>query len=153
MRIPILAVALAVFAAGCMTTPASDLAPGEQRTGHGIEGSDAPAYTAQDLDGNNVSLADHLGTPVLFHIWASWCSVCEGEEPELARLYDEYGDVVDFVMVSIDSRAYESAMRGEAAQWPYENWWDPEDRVRPLFNVEYQPVTIFIGADGSVDSV
>lgn len=145
----------AILLAGCMTSPTT-VDPeivGSERKGHPLEGMAAPAYTAQDLDGNPVSLADHLGKPVLFHIWATWCFVCEGEEPTLEDLYAAYGQSVDFVMVSIDVRSDEDDLRKETAQWPYQNWWDPDDEVRPLFQVSYQPVTIFIDADGTIDSV
>ncbi len=153
MRFLVLA---AILLAGCMTSPGDTVdqgAIGPERKGHPLEGTAAPAYAAQDLEGNDVSLSDHLGRPVLFHIWASWCTVCEAEEPILAELYDRYGDDVAFVSVSIDGTSYEDAMRAEARDWPYENWWDPDDEVRPLFQVSYQPVTIFIAGDGTIDSV
>ncbi len=158
MRIAVLAIFSALVLSGCTTSPgdAGDLDPtiiGDERKGHPLEGMAAPAYSAYDLDGEPVALADYLGRPVLFHIWATWCTVCEGEEPILADLYDEYGDVVEFVMVSIDSRSYESDLREETAQWPYTNWWDPSDDVRPLFQVSYQPVSIFIDANGTIESV
>lgn len=123
------------------------------RTGHPLEGMAAPAYSASRLDGGTESLADHAGRPVLLHIWASWCTVCEGEEATLDALYAEHGDRVDFVMVSIDGPGYEDAMRAEASQWPYGSLWDPDDEIRPLFGVSYQPVTIFIDGNGTVDTV
>ncbi len=123
------------------------------RTGHPLEGQPAPHYEAVDLDGDPVTLADHAGRPVLFHIWASWCSVCEAEEPSLHALHADYGDRVDFVSVSIDGQRYEDAMRREAAEAPGAQWWDPDDAVRPLFQVSYQPITVFLDADGTVDTV
>ncbi len=123
------------------------------RSGHALEGQAAPPYISQDLDGNEVTLADHKGRPVLLHIWASWCAVCEAEEPSMHRLFSEYGDRVDFISVSIDSNRFEDAMRKEAAEAPGTQWWDPDDHIRPLLQVEYQPVTLFIDANGTIDTV
>ncbi len=146
--------------AGCMQSEPSPGPSGagadgqiQGRTGHALEGTPAPNYMAQDLNGDPVRLADNVGKPVLLHIWASWCSVCESEEQSMHDLHNAYGDRVEFISVSIDDTRYETAMRKEAAEGPGTQWWDPEDIIRPLFSVEYQPVTIFIDADGTVDTV
>ena len=142
---------LLVLLAGCTAPDAGGDAPG--RTGHPLEGDPLPAYEAVDLEGDNVSLADHAGRPVLLHVWTSWCTVCEAEEPALHRLHTAYGDRVDFVSISVDDARAEDAMRSEAAEGVGAQWWDPEDRVRPLLGVSYQPVTVFVAADGTVDAV
>ncbi len=146
--------AVCMTSAGCMAPqPLEHDVTRSYQTGHPLEGGPAPAYGAVDLDGRMVNLTDFAGQPVLLHIWASWCYICEQEEPELDRLYAEYGDRVAFVMVSIDSDRYEDAMRQEAGEWEFGSLWDPEDRIRPLFQVDYQPVSIFIDGNGTVDTV
>lgn len=148
-------VALAALAP-CLLLLAGCAAPdagADGRTGHALEGRPLPAYHATDLEGNHVSLADHAGRPLLLHVWTSWCTVCEAEEPSLHRLHAQYGDRVDFVSVSVDDARTRDAMRAEAADGVGAQWWDPEDRVRPLLGVTYQPVTVFVAADGTVDAV
>lgn len=138
--------------AGCVSPRGHDASPegtSDGRTGHPLEGQPAPAYGATDLHGNQVHLG---GGPVLLHIWASWCSVCEAEEPALADLHERFAGRVQFVQVSIDDARYEDAMRQDAADHVGEAWWDPQDRVRPLFQVSYQPVSIFID-NGTIDAV
>lgn len=144
---PVLSVCLLLLA-GC-TAPAD----ADGRTGHPLEGRPLPDYGAVDLRGNNVSLADHAGRPLLLHVWTSWCTVCEAEEPSLHRLHARFGDRVDFVSVSVDDARTEDAMRTEAADGVGAQWWDPEDRIRPLLGASYQPVTVFVAADGTVDAV
>ncbi len=121
--------------------------------GHALEGQRAPNYAGQTIDGEATQLSDLQGTPVFLHVWASWCTVCDREKPALRALHEEYNGTVQFVHVSVDDHAFEDAMRRDAATFPGTHWWDPEDDIRPTFDVHYQPVTIFMHADGTVQSV
>lgn len=53
----------------------------------------APNYELKSLDGGKVSLEDALKNgPVLVNFWASWCTPCKEEMPELNELYEKYKD-------------------------------------------------------------
>ena len=47
----------------------------------------APELTLNDIDGNTVSLSDHLGSVVLVNNWATWCPPCKAEMPTLQAYY------------------------------------------------------------------
>lgn len=47
----------------------------------------APDLTLNDLDGNSISLSDHLGSVVLVNNWATWCPPCKAEMPTLQTYY------------------------------------------------------------------
>jgi peroxiredoxin len=155
----LLAMLILVSLSGCVSTdaPATDNLRPEVQTktapGHPLEGMPAPTFTAPDLDGNAVSLSDFQGQPILFHIWASWCTTCEREESALDELYTQYGDRVAFLMVSVDSASYERQMREDAADWEYGTLWNSEGNARRDFQVRSQPVTIFIDSNGTIDTV
>ena len=52
----------------------------------------APEFTLRDLKGNQVSLSDFRGQPVVLNFWATWCSPCRIEIPHLEALYTKYKD-------------------------------------------------------------
>ena len=52
----------------------------------------APDFTAVDADGNEVSLSDFLGKPVVLNFWASWCGPCKSEMPEFDEAYLQQGE-------------------------------------------------------------
>jgi thiol-disulfide isomerase/thioredoxin len=49
-------------------------------------------FTLSDLDGRSVSLSDYRGKWVVINFWASWCSPCIRELPELARFQADHQD-------------------------------------------------------------
>jgi len=50
----------------------------------------APDFTAKDLDGNNVTLAQFKGKVVLINFWATWCDPCQVEIPWLIDMQQKY---------------------------------------------------------------
>lgn len=53
----------------------------------------ASDFTLRSLEGRNVRLSDHLGKDVvMLSFWATWCSPCLGEMPELEKLHQKYKD-------------------------------------------------------------
>lgn len=57
-------------------------------------GKEAPDFTLTDLDGEEVSLSDYRGQMVVLNFWASWCTWCDVEMPDLNRIHNENDDVV-----------------------------------------------------------
>lgn len=53
-------------------------------------GETAPDFNLSTLEGGEISLAEHLGRPVLLNFWASWCGPCRTEMPMLNSAYHEY---------------------------------------------------------------
>ncbi|MEO6809679.1 MAG: TlpA disulfide reductase family protein [Isosphaeraceae bacterium] len=53
-------------------------------------GKAAPPIATTDVDGEPIRLADLKGKVVLIDFWATWCSPCVSNTPELNSLYDQY---------------------------------------------------------------
>ena len=50
----------------------------------------ATLFSAIDIEGKALSLADFKGKYVLLDFWASWCVPCRAGNPHLKKLYTEY---------------------------------------------------------------
>jgi|tagenome__1003787_1003787.scaffolds.fasta_scaffold20984636_5 thiol-disulfide isomerase/thioredoxin len=71
--------------------PANEAAPAAQAGPvKGVDrthkGTPAPDATFNDPDGNQTSLAEFSGKPLLVNLWATWCAPCVKELPTLDRL-------------------------------------------------------------------
>lgn len=50
--------------------------------------------------GRTEDLKSAKGEVILINLWATWCPPCIAEMPSLQNLYNDYGDRVNFYMVS-----------------------------------------------------
>lgn len=136
-----LLVACLVVAAGCR--PAEGVEPGHQ----------APNFSAVDLQGRDVSLADYQGDVVLLNIWATWCLPCRREMPALERLHREQeGDGLRVVGVSIDAADNRPEIDRFLAthQVTFQVLHDPDQRALRAFETTGVPETFLIARDGRV---
>jgi peroxiredoxin len=66
------------------------------------ERKEAPAFTLRNLDGNQVSLSDFKGKPVLVTFWATWCVSCQEEMPLLEKFSQDKRDQLAILLIAID---------------------------------------------------
>lgn len=129
---------------------------GEQTTDVQKNENFAPDFTVTDYDGNEVSLSDFKGKPVVLNFWATWCYYCKVEMPDFNEAYKEYPDV-QFLMVNATDGHRETVEVAksyvEQEQYDFDIFFDTLDRdaVR-TYNVTSYPQTIFIDKDGNVVS-
>jgi thiol-disulfide isomerase/thioredoxin len=58
-----------------------------------LQGETAPELQFTEItEGSHASLSELRGSVVLVNLWATWCSPCIGEMPELERLQNTYRD-------------------------------------------------------------
>ncbi|WP_456407797.1 redoxin domain-containing protein [Caldithrix abyssi] len=70
---------------------------------------EAPAFTLNDLNGNEVSLSDFKGKVVFVNFWATWCPPCRKEIPAFIELIDQYGDDGFVILgVAVDPREFQN---------------------------------------------
>ena len=79
------------------------------------QASPAPAFPMEDAQGNTVQLSDFLGDkPVFLNFWASTCSPCKQEMPDIQALYEQYGDQIHFVLVNVGAAMKDTREKAES---------------------------------------
>ena len=66
------------------------------------KGKSAPAFSLKTLNGGKVSLSEFKGKPVLITFWATWCTSCKEELPELEKFFIGKKDQLGIVLITID---------------------------------------------------
>jgi peroxiredoxin len=117
-------------------------------------GAKAPVFTQNDVNGKPVSLADLKGKVVLVEFWASWCSPCRAENPNLVKLYNEYKDKgFEILAVSLDSDkpSWQKAIKADGLPWLHvsdlKGW---NNAVGRLYGVRAVPASVLVDKDGQV---
>ena len=113
-------------------------------------GLEVPNFAFPDLNGKEVSLAEHRGKVVLLNVWATWCPPCRQEMPSMQSLYEKFnGENFEILAVSIDSEGGEAVapfMRQMNLTFPA--LLDPGETIRSLYGITGVPETFIIDKDG-----
>ncbi len=110
-------------------------------------------YQASGTDGKQVSLADLRGKAVMLNGWATWCTDCKKEMPDLERLHQEFaGQGFTVIGVSTDNQFSDAKVTAFAERIgvTYPIWRDPDDRFTPTFRAIGLPHTVLFDRDGNV---
>ncbi len=59
------------------------------------------ALRADDLDGNQVSLEDYRGQPLVVVVWGAWCVECRAEQSEVNGAADDLRGTAEFVGLNV----------------------------------------------------
>jgi peroxiredoxin len=79
-------------------------------------GRAAPDFLLRTPDGGELRFSDLRGKPVLVNFWASWCTPCRQEMPEIVRAYD--ASAADRLMVvAVDLQENAAQVREFAAEF------------------------------------
>ena len=117
-------------------------------------GSDAIDFNAKDISGNEIKLSDFNDKVVLLDFWATWCSPCRREIPNLKDIKKTFKNK-DFEIISIDGferRSDESAIKfvkEHKMDWVHVIDKNVGFEIAKKYNVEYLP-TMYIIKKGKI---
>ncbi len=119
------------------------------------EGSRAPDFTLQDMDGKVFKSADYIGKqPMLIDFWATWCNPCKVELPHLDAIYKKYEKQgLIFLAISEDSPRSISKVKPyvKSKNFAATILLDPDGQVlKKFFGEGTLPYTILINREGKI---
>ena len=127
----------------------SDTAPtlGE---GEDTVGRAAPTAAFETFAGDEASVADYAGTPMVVNFFASWCVPCVREMPDFEAVHQQVGDEVAFLGLNVQ----DSATKGEEliadTGITYDVGRDPDGSLLASFGGVAMPTTVLVDADGTI---
>ncbi len=114
-------------------------------------GQKAPTAPFADADGQDVTLADFAGKPLLLNVWATWCAPCKAEMPTLDALAKAEKARMNVIVVSqdLEGRAPVLAFFNETGVKNLEPYTDADNAILAAFgNAIALPTTILYDKDG-----
>jgi cytochrome c biogenesis protein CcmG/thiol:disulfide interchange protein DsbE len=147
-----IAIAVAVEVAALVVLLATRPNSGERARESELFGELAPAVEGTTLDGDPVSIDQFRGRWVVLNFFASWCTPCILEHPELEAFDDAHRAAGDAVLLSVtfnneskDARAFFAEHGGG---WPVID--DQKNTFGVAYGVAQLPETFVIAPDGTV---
>jgi cytochrome c biogenesis protein CcmG/thiol:disulfide interchange protein DsbE len=115
-------------------------------------GERAPPLALADLSGRQLDVSKLRGKVVAVNFWATWCSPCRDEIPELARFWAaNRGRCFELVGVAEESAREDVAKL--AAAIPYPVVLDERAEALGPWGVQGYPVTFVLDPEGKVREV
>ncbi|PLZ03455.1 hypothetical protein CY652_06530 [Burkholderia sp. WAC0059] len=111
-----------------------------------------PNATFTLLSGQKISTNDLKGKVYLVNFWATDCSTCIQEMPQMVQTYDRFkGQGLEFVAVAMkyDAPTYVTNY-AQTRRLPFRIAMDDGSAAREFGNVQLTPTTFVVGRDGRI---
>ena len=115
-------------------------------------GEAAPKSVFHDPDGEDISLKEFRGVPVLVNLWASWCAPCIKELPTLGKLEDSHAldGQLGVIAVSQDTapKASVDAFLANKQINRFAAFHDPQMGLSSALSAQILPTSVLYDAQG-----
>jgi thiol-disulfide isomerase/thioredoxin len=115
-----------------------------------VVGARSPDFELVSLDGEHVSLSEKQGKPLLLNFWATWCTPCVVEMPNIEKYYQLYPG--EFTVLAINADEPELAVQRFAQEMDlsFEVLLDPGGKIQSLYRISGYPTSFFVDAEGVI---
>ena len=118
----------------------------------------APDFTLTDQFGESHTLSDYQGKIVFLNFWATWCSPCKSEMPDIQALYEAHGgNAEDLVVLGVaqpgvgrEGSSEDIADFLAEGGYTYPGVMDEDGSVFAQYGIRAFPTTFMISSDGTV---
>ena len=110
-----------------------------------------PDFKLEDIEGNEFSSFQLIGKPTLINFWAISCSPCVAEIPDLNKLEEKYGTLMNFVAIT-DMSCDKDRMNLflEKKPFNFKLLYDNLTEYKKNLGVKSIPRNIFIDKEGYI---
>jgi peroxiredoxin len=116
-------------------------------------GQPAPDFQLTSSQGNDYTLADYQGHPVLLNFWATWCGPCVEEMPQIQRVF-EANRTNGLVVFAVSSEAMDQVAEfGADHDLSFPLLIDEKGRVSSQYRVSAYPTSYFVDAQGVIQDI
>lgn len=144
--------------AGDSTVPTTEPEAETKPTTDESEPVPAPDFTLVDQNGETHTLSDYRGKTVFLNFWATWCSPCRGEMPEIQALYEKYGsNQEDLIVLGVAGPEIgQEGSTEDIAAFLSDNGYsfpvvmDADGRVFAQYGIRAFPTTFLIDKNGNL---
>ncbi len=117
--------------------------------------NEAPDFSLTDSNGKLFKLSRLRGNFVLLDFWASWCTPCRYENPNLVKAYKDFAKKgLHIVQVSLDNNKeqwLQAIEKDNLTPWTHVSdlkYWDSP--VAKLYGIQAIPANFLIAPDGKI---
>lgn len=116
-------------------------------------GESAPDFILPRADGTAFQLSSASGQPVFLNFWATWCTFCIHEMPDMQRIADTFDGQVVVVGLNTGDSVKDGAAYAHRLGVSYEIVFDESLEVTTGYSVRAMPTSYFISGDGTIADV
>ena len=129
----------------------ADAATGKLRVRFVKNPKPIPELTMTTLDGKTITTKDLSGKVAIFNFWATWCTPCRAEIPDLVKLQDQYKDQMVIIGVLSEDEPGPHVLRF-AADYKINYPIVPETKelLAAFPGIYALPTTFMVGPDGKM---
>ncbi len=110
----------------------------------------APDFRLSRADGSALQLSELRGQPVFLNFWATWCTFCLEEMPDMQRISEEFDGQIVVLGVNAGDSVSSGTAFADRIGATYELVYDTQQQVVDGYRIRAMPSSYFIDADGRI---
>lgn len=114
-------------------------------------GDEAPNFMVENQEGDYFELKEFRGKPVVVMFWATWCSICKAEMPEVKTYWDGNKSSFTLIGVALENNGTTNLMNYiEDNNLEWNNAADLSRNISSMYKVPGTPTFVVIDAEGII---
>lgn len=111
-------------------------------------GKPIPNFTATDINGKEIALADLKGRPIWLSVVATWCQGCRAEMPDVQAAAQKYGDKLTVVSVFVGENTKTVKDFADRTKLSFTMIPDPDSAISSAYGTMGIPSHFFVDSQG-----